>query len=241
MFRGRPCTSIDSTKKQVLLLNVGSVRSFMHPTIHEYYYFHQVEAIQNNSNVQVHQIWYISLDDASSKKLQEYPIVNLTALQRLQQLYNVAVLETYDAKTMAFPEAFSKNDPYNRKCPGPIKFNLAAASYALAYHLQSAYQIAMMYTEHCNVDWQYLIRTRPDYACTEAITLDLPNTYNSKKMIQYTGNTTMNKPHFVYDSSWGSNVSDLFFAMDREACKKLFPQYLQKFYNVPCYFTPPGT
>lgn len=51
------CPIIDPNKTQVLLLNVGSVRSFTYPTIHEYYYRNQVQSLEKSSNAQVHQIW----------------------------------------------------------------------------------------------------------------------------------------------------------------------------------------
>ena len=65
LFRGRPCPTINAAKRQILLLNVGTVRSFIYSTAQKYYYSNQINDIQYTSNAQIHQIWYFSLSDNS--------------------------------------------------------------------------------------------------------------------------------------------------------------------------------
>ena len=51
------CPTVDPSKTRIILLVVGSVRSFIYPTMHEYYYRNQVKILESYSNAQVHQIW----------------------------------------------------------------------------------------------------------------------------------------------------------------------------------------
>ncbi len=148
------CPTVDPSKTQIILLVVGTVRSFIYPTMHEYYYQNQVKILES-SNAQVHQIWYFSLSEVTKKI---FPPANVTHLQHLQSLYNASVLTLYDATNLTLPEEFEQN-PYHRNCSG-VHFHNIASQYAQSYHLQSAFKVAMEYAKSCNVDWSFVIRSR---------------------------------------------------------------------------------
>mmetsp|Transcript_36925 Transcript_36925/g.66416 ORF Transcript_36925/g.66416 Transcript_36925/m.66416 type:complete len:370 (+) Transcript_36925:227-1336(+) len=237
-FGGRPCPTIDPTKRQILLLNVGSVRSFMYPTAQRFYYSNQFETIQNNSNAQVHQIWYFSLHDAMKEqedtrkgpahRKKQFPVTNLTHLQYLQNLYNVPVLELYNSS--ATYQAIS-NYSLNRKCSethgsGLHFFKRSPHIYAQARAIQSAFDVALKYATACKVEWSYLIRTRPDYICTSPLGLNLSQYLSQEKF-------------FIQDEGWVFKVADFFYALDRAAAESLLTNFTEN-YHLPCDFTPPG-
>ena len=162
------CPEIDQSKRQVLVVNMGSVRSFIYPTVHEYYYMNQVKALEDKGN-QMHQIWYFSLNDVGRR--QGFPVANRTHIQHLQRIYDVPVLEFYNTTIPNPPTNFERN-PYNRNCTTMGTTENLFSGYAQAYHMQNAFKLAMEYAQQCNVEWKYFIRTRPDYICTSPLTLD---------------------------------------------------------------------
>ena len=81
-------------------------------------------------------------------------------MKKLQQLYNVPVLKMYDSSSIDYPKEMSQENPFNRNCSG-VTFDFSVYSaYAQAYRLQTAYELAMDYARHCNIDWTYIVRTR---------------------------------------------------------------------------------
>mmetsp|Transcript_32070 Transcript_32070/g.54724 ORF Transcript_32070/g.54724 Transcript_32070/m.54724 type:complete len:359 (-) Transcript_32070:675-1751(-) len=236
------CPSIDPNKTQVLLLVIGSVRSFSYYSIHSNYYTNVVSSLKNQ-NVQVHQIWYFSLDDISSwdnrmKGVPKFPPSNLTQLQQLQRLYTANVLAFYKS-SISYPNDLNTN-PFNRSCTG-FKMDKPRGIYAQAYHLQEAYRVAMNYVDKCEVsNWSYLVKTRPDWTCLEPIQWNLEKINEPyQASLPLPGEVEENRTGiFLYDSSWGSIVSDIQFLMDRAAVQKLFPEYLNKYSCLPCSATP---
>ena len=211
-FRERPCPTIDTTKRQILLLNVGSVRSFIYPTTHQYYHKHQIEAIQNTSNAQIHQIWYFSLSDSTLHNKHathaevDFPTVNMTELRDMQLNYDAfAVFELYNS-----------SEPIPKHYQMMIK-QLLPSAFIQAYRIQLAFETALEYANTCGVEWTHLIRTRPDYICTSPVQLDLS---------QY---DELESRYIIHDNSWNFKVADFFYVFDRAAALSVITNFTENY------------
>ena len=148
----------------------------------------------------------------------------MSDLQHLQQHYGVPVLELYNA-SISYPEDFEVN-PFNRNCTDFKLHRQGHTIYAQAYHLQSAFQLVTSYASECNVDWSYLIKSRPDIICTRPVMWNLT---------EYALSTP--EQHLIFDDSWGHKIADYAFAMNKQAAQTLFPNYLDNYFTIPCNAT----
>ena len=225
LFRGRPCPTINAAKRQILLLNVGTMRSFIYPTAQEYYYSNQINDIQNTSNAQIHQIWYFSLGDNSligkNAANVDFPPVNMTDLQYLKKKYDVPVLEIYNSSKPFPPHFYEREDMYNF-------FKRTPSGFMQAYRVQLAFEIALEYANTCGVDWTYLIRTRPDYICTSPVQLDLS---------QY---DEFESRYMIHDDSWRYPIADFFYVLDKTAAVSIVTNFTENYFTLPSEVLPLG-
>ncbi len=223
------CPSIDPDKDQILLVVVGSLRSLIFPSNQDLYFRNIVQSLQNNSNAQIHQIWYFSLGDASSwgdvKQSSPFPKATMSDLQLMQAHNNVPLLEVYNASQLVYPDfVFSHN---YRNCTG-TDMHLPDGVYAQTYHLQSAINLALTYSDKCRVNWKYLVKSRPDWVC------DLPLPLNLRLYDNHT------EAVIIFDDNWRFPIGDQFYAMNKATTQKLFSDILYMHVNLPCEATPPG-
>lgn len=251
------CQAIDRSKTQIILLVMGTVRSFMNPVAYENYYRNQVRSIEIRSNAQIHQLWYFASDDvditSESKPKTDpgYPTADLQHLRQIQKRYGAPVMEFYPA-AVSFPENFDAN-PYNRNCPAVSNDSMKGMSpksgYAKNTNLQNGFQLVQDYASKCNVkNYDYFMRTRPDIVCSTPAVIHFAKIKPEQP-----------KGHFIHDATWAYSVADYLFAMDRTAAEQLFlggspnqelmstsPNYnnngnfVDNFYKLPCEATPPG-
>lgn len=245
--RIKQCQVIDPTKMQIILLNMGTVRSFLDKLVHEQYYRNEVRSIEIRSNVQIHQLWYFASDDdeINSETVQPktesgYPQADLERLRELQNRYGAPVMEFYPA-AVPFPP-YTDSNPYQRNCSSVTHHSMFGTSpksgYAQNYHLQNAFQLVQEYVEKCDVNYEYLIRTRPDLVCST------PAPFH---FLTYKNEHKHGKKHFIHDNSWNWPVADYLWAVNRRAAEQLFlggrhhiHTFMDNFYNLPCEATPQG-
>lgn len=224
--RSADCSpKIDPSKTQIMLLIAGSLRSMPEPTVYKGISKNIIHALEKHSNAQVHQIWYVSLTDATAWDRHTNLDATLQDLEEIKNHLKPTLVKTYQAQDVVVGNAL-----FGSKCPNA----LPPALFYQTQDMQEAFNMSQQWLKECsNRRIDLYIRSRPDYFRLSPFTWNLPRLFADERRRNLNNKDT---PIVITDESWlkYGQFGDMFYIVNQPAAELLWAQGAKAYADVHC-------
>ena len=205
----------------IALLLGGSIRSFVLPSVHTALKRNVIDAVEQDGVCKVHVLAHVSLEDATSwNQDTKFPLVTKETLQEAWDVLKPSSVSYYHARTLNVSVAdilmrgcLRENDRYHLLDAAVAQYDVSHALYRQARSLETS----------LNLQFDWFIRTRPDYTWFGPIPL-----------LQHVQRRAAERNVLVFDASWPWFVFDAFFMVDRGLADSMWRHDSEIFSKIPC-------